>query len=145
MGRITLAVVGLSALVAVGIACSGSSSSEDATTKLCSDLTTMNAAVREFQSLNQSSTVDDAKTAKSDLDKAMADVKSSASSVANARVDNLDSATSDLDQTISSLEGSQTIGSAQAQIQSSVSALVTARSQLNDAVKCPTATAQNQP
>jgi exonuclease VII large subunit len=136
-----LVLLGVAALVSLGVACGddddSASSPTSATTTLCADLDKLDSAVRELQSINQSSTVDELQQAQDDVSAAVDDVKSSAEKVANTRVDDLETAGANLNNTVSSLEGEQTIGSAQSEISAAVAGVSSARDQLNDAANCP--------
>jgi TolA-binding protein len=111
------------------------------TAELCSDIVQLNSAVRELQGINSNSTVNELEDAQKAVGDAVNDVKNSAQDVAGTRVDSLESAQNNLNDTVNNLEGEQTIGSAEAEVKTALTGVISARDELNDAANCPSASA----
>jgi hypothetical protein len=110
---------------------------DDATAQLCDDLDALEAAVFEFQALNETNTVDEWRAARDDIDQAFEDVATSAAAVETARIEDLEASFDTLDETVTSIEGDQTIAEVQADLQDAAVDVLVNQAELKDGANCP--------
>jgi len=142
---LALATVVLSLVVACGgddkksepAAPTVSSAQAQAKTQLCTELVTLKTAATQAQSLNSSSTVDDAKKAQLSLKTSWEKVKLSARAVQNVKTDELEAAQVKLDKALDSIPPGATLSSAAAQIQPQAAAVIQAQANVVTATECP--------
>jgi hypothetical protein len=112
-------------------------SADEATAEFCAALDELEAAVFEFQALNETNTVDEWKVARDDIDQAFEDVTTSAAAVEAARVEDLEASFDTLDETVNSIEGDQTIAEVQADLQDVAVDVLVNQAELKDGANCP--------
>ena len=134
-----VALVSLALLPVAVLACSDDDDDQagGAESQLCTDLYDLALATQRADSLTATSTVDEAQDARDDVKDAMEKVRESAEDVASARVDDLEEAISDFESTADRLEGSQTVGSAAAELKAQATNVSAARRTLSQQINCP--------
>jgi hypothetical protein len=115
---ILVAVLGIAA-----VACDDDESEADLTARLCSDLVNLQAADAAFDTLDETSTVEDLESLNSAYASALDDVVDSANAVGDIRVDGIEDAYNDLDQAIDDVPSDATISDGLASIQPAVDAV----------------------
>lgn len=109
---------------------------EQATADYCQSLQTFHASVLAVKGLDETSTIEETQAAFDLVQASYRDLHESASVLTEAELDALDQAYEDLSNVPKSIEGSMTLGEAQATVQESVAAVDTAWEQLYTDAGC---------
>jgi hypothetical protein len=115
---------------------SGGDATGGANAQLCNDLGDLETAIQGVQNLDSDSTIDDVEAALSAVQTAWADMKSSAEAVAQSEAAALATSIENLADTIQNVSGSDTLGDAQADVQSAADAVSQARDDLATGADC---------
>jgi hypothetical protein len=112
----------------------------EAKSELCGKLEDLGNALDKAESLNSSSSVEDAKQAGQEVKDSANSVKEAAGNTASAAVTLIQTAGEALSSALNNVSGSQTLGAAAAAIQAPVKAITNAQDDLERQSGCPTPT-----
>lgn len=110
---------------------------QDKKAELCTNLARLNTSIAALRSLSPSSTVGDLKKAQEQVRADYNNVKTSAQAVQEARVADLDAAYANLDKAIAAVPSTATLQQATQSVTPQVTAVQTARDQMNSGLQCP--------
>lgn len=110
---------------------------QDKKAELCTNLARLNTSIATLRSLSPSSTVGDFRKAEDGVRTAYNNVKTSAQAVQEAKTAQLDQAYANLDKSMRSVPNNATLQQAAQSITPQVTAVQSARDQMNAGLNCP--------
>jgi outer membrane murein-binding lipoprotein Lpp len=113
-------------------------SPEEAEAQLCADLAKLDAALQEYDALDENATLAEVRAAQDNVTSAWSDVRDSAQARRDVNVDQLDAAYNDLENAVNDLPEDITIAEARTQLQPQIDAVKQALQQVFSSANCGT-------
>lgn len=133
----TLAAVGLSAMLAVGLAACGDEDELSAEEQYCTDLVELETSVDELLALRPATaTIDEINEARDAVREDIENLADAADEVGSTRIDDLNEAYENLDGAIDDLSGDDTIPQALQGLRPDIEAVVAARQEVFSEINC---------
>ena len=128
-------VLGAAVLLLCAAGCT-QPSPEEAEAQLCADLSELDAAVQELESLDETASVGEVRAAEDNITQAWNNVRNSAQTVEEVNTDQLEAAYNDLDSAVQDLPDDITVSEAMTQLQPYIDSVKQAWVQVHTSANC---------